>query len=166
MRQPKINYRVDDFLKMEIPEKAYWALSRAILEENHRQAMPVELRIVSLGDFIDNCLTNGFLTFDGNAQWAVVPAAELMDAIDEPAFARELWACIGICREYGAKIGRDPFGPEVDYVELDEETESKIYAREFSFTKHVGLETTERLFQKTMDHVRKNRKWFVNEVRE
>jgi hypothetical protein len=163
MRQPRINYRIDDFLKMEIPEKAYWALCEAIFKEDHRKAMPVEFRVVSLGDFIDHCLTNGFITFDGNARWAVVPAAELMDAIDEPAFASELWACIGICREYGTNVGRDPFDPEVDYVELDEETENRIYAREFRFTQHVDLETTERLFHKTMDYVRKNREWFVND---
>lgn len=157
----KIEYRIDDILKIENPEKAYWALHDAIMKDKHRDALPAEVRVLSLADFTGNCLTNGFNTFDGNARWAIVPAAELMDAIDEPAFARELWACIGICREYGRKVGRDPFGPDVEYVELDEETENKIYARKFDFTDYVDLLTDERLYRKTMDYVRKNREWFM-----
>jgi hypothetical protein len=160
-RQREIGYCVDDFLKIESAEKAYWALCAAVLKDEHRAALPAEVRVLSLGDFIDNCLTNGFITFDGNARWAVVAAAELMDAIDEPAFAKELWECIAICREYGQKIGRDPFGPDVEYVEFDEETDDKISAREFRFTKHADLETTERLFRKAMDYVRKNRELFL-----
>ena len=157
----KIEYRIDDILKIENPEKAYWALHDAIMKDKHRDPLPAELRVLSLADFTGNCLTNGFNTFDGNARWAIVPAAELMDAIDEPAFAKELWACIAICREYGRKVGRDPFGPDVKYVELDEETENKIYAREFDFTDYVDLLTDERLYRKTMDYVRKNRELFM-----
>lgn len=160
-RVHEIQYRIDDILKMENPEKAYWALHDAIMQDKHRDAMPLELRVLSLADFTGNCLTNGFLTFDGNARWAVVPAAELMDAIGELELARELWACIGICREYGRKVGRDPFEPDVEYVELDEETENKINAREFDFTDYVDLMSDGRLYEKTMDYVRKNRELFV-----
>jgi hypothetical protein len=163
-RQHEINYRIDDFLKMENPEKAYWALCDAIQKEKHRELLPAELRVLSLADFTGNCLTNGFNTFDCNARWAIVPSAELMDAIDEPAFAKELWACIAICREYGRKVGRDPFDPNVKYVALDEETENKLYAREFDFTDYVDPATDERLFPKTMDYVRKNRELFVKQI--
>lgn len=160
-RRDQIEYHIDDILKTENPVKAYWALHNAIMKDKYRDALPAELRILSLADFTGNCLTNGFLTFDGNARWAVVPAAELMDAIGEPEFARELWACIGICREYGKKIGRDPFGPDVEYVVLDEETENKIRARKFDFTDYVDPAVDERLMRKTMDYVRKNRKLFM-----
>ena len=160
-RRDQIEYCIDDILKIENPEKAYWALHDAIMKDKYRDALPVELRILSLADFTGNCLTNGFLTFDGNARWAIVPAAELMDAISEPEFAKELWSCIGICREYGNKVGRDPFGPDVEYVVLDEETENKINAREFRFTKYVDPAIDERLMRKTMDYVRKNRALFM-----
>ncbi|HLZ16520.1 MAG TPA: hypothetical protein VKQ08_05745 [Cyclobacteriaceae bacterium] len=160
-RRHEINYQIDEFLKMENPEKAYWALCGAMQKEKHRELLPAELRVLSLADFTGNCLTNGFITFDGNARWAIVSAAELMDAIDEPAFAKELWACIAICREYGKKVGRDPFDPNVEYVALDEETEKKLYAREFDFTDYVDPATDERLFPKTMDYVRKNRELFI-----
>jgi hypothetical protein len=148
---------------MENAENAYWALCAEIWKDESRAAMPVEQRVLSLGDFIDNCLTNGFDTFDCNGRWSIVPAAELMDAIDEPAFAKELWACIAICREYGKKIGRDPFDPDVEYVSFDEETENKISAREFQFTKYVDPETTERLCRKTMDYFRKSHESFTND---
>lgn len=157
------NYNVDDFLEMENPEKAYWALCAAIQKHGLRKFSPAELRILSLADFTGNCLTNGINTFDGNARWAVVPCAELMAAIDEPAFARELWQCIAIMREYGQKIGRDPFDPDADYVALDEETENKLYAREFDFTDHVDLSTDERLYRKTMDYVRESRELFTRQ---
>jgi len=158
-----IEYCIDDFLKIENSEKAYWALYEAILKDEQRIASPVELMVLSLADFTGNCLTNGFITFDGNARWSVVPAAKLMDAIDEPAFAKELWECIDVCREYGRKIGRDPFDYEVEYVHLDEETENKIGAREFQFTAYVDPVTDERLFKKTMDYVRQNRELFQND---
>ncbi len=148
---------------MENAENAYWALCAAIWKDEHRAALPMERRVLSLGDFIDNCLTNGFLTLDGNGRWSIVPAAELMDAIDEPAFAKELWACIAISREYGKKIGRDPFDPEVEYVSSDEETENKINAREFDFTDYVDLETTERLCRKTVDYFQKHRESLKND---
>jgi len=157
----KIEYNIDDILKIETPEKAYWALHDAIMKDKHRDALPAEIRVLSLADFTGNCLTNGFLTFDTNARWAVVASAELMDAIGEPEFAKELWACIGICREFGKKVGRDPFGPDVEYVVLDEETEKKIYAREFDFTDYVDPIIDEQLMQKTMDYVRKNRELFM-----
>ena len=148
---------------MENAENAYWALCASIRKDEQRAALPVEFRVLSLGDFIDNCLTNGFITFDGNGRWSVVPTAELMDAIDEPSFAKELWACIAICREYGRKIGRDPFDPNVEYVKFDKETKNKISAREFDFTDYVGPETTERLCRKTMDYFRRNRESFTND---
>ena len=157
----KIGYQVDDFLKIENAEKAYWALFNAILKDGDRMPLPIERRVFSLADFTGNCLTNEFLTFDGNGRWSVVPAAELMDAIDEPEFAKELWACIGICRQYGLKVGRDPFDYEVEYVKLDEATENKINSREFRFTDYVDPATDERLFRKTMDYVRKNRELFT-----
>lgn len=157
----RFNYNVDDFLKMENPEKAYWALCAAIQKHGLRKLSPAELRILSLADFTGNCLTNGINTFDGNARWAVVPCAELMDAIDEPAFAGELWQCIAIMREHGQKIGRDPFDPDADCVALDEDTENKLYAREFDFTDYSDLLTDERLYRKTMDYVRKNRNLFA-----
>ncbi|HEU6449199.1 MAG TPA: hypothetical protein VFV23_12250 [Verrucomicrobiae bacterium] len=157
----KIEYNIDDILKIENPEKAYWALHDAIMKDKHRDALPAELRVLSLADFTGNCLTNGFLTFDGNARWAIVPCAELMDAIGEPEFAKELWACIGICREYGKKVGRDPFGADVEYVVLDEDTENKINAREFDFTDYVDPANDERLMRKTMDYIRKNRELFL-----
>lgn len=157
----KIEYNIDDILKIENPVKAYWALHDAIMKDKHRDALPAEIRILSLADFTGNCLTNGFITFDGNARWAVVPAAELMDAIGEPELAKELWACIAICREYGNKVGRDPFGPDVEYVSLDEETENKISAREFDFTDFVDLMSDGRLYEKTTDYVRKNRELFM-----
>lgn len=156
----QFNYNVDDFLKMENLEKAYWALCAAIQKHGLRKLSPIELRVLSLSDFTGNCLTNGINTFDGNARWALVPCAELMDAIDEPAFARELWQCITIMREYGRTIGRDPFDLDADCVALDEETENKLYAREFDFTDHSDLSTDERLYRKTMDYVRKNRHLF------
>jgi len=154
---------IDALLKMENAENAYWALCATISKDEHRATLSVECRVLSLGGFIDNCLTNGFITFDGNARWAIVPTAELMDAIDEPAFAKELWACIAICREYGKKLGRDPFDPDGEYVHFDDETQNKIYAREFHFTKYVDLETTERLCRKTMDYFRKNRESLTND---
>lgn len=157
----RLNYHVDDFLNIENPEKAYWALCAAIQKHGLRKLSPAELRILSLADFTGNCLTNGFNTFDGNARWAIVPSAELMDAIDEPTFARELWQCIAIVREYGRKIGRDPFDSDADYVALDEATENRLYAREFDFTDHSDLITDERLYRKTMDYVRKNRELFT-----
>jgi hypothetical protein len=157
----KIEYKIDDILKIENPKKAYWALHDAIMKDKHRDALPAEIRVLSLADFTGNCLTNGFLTFDTNARWAIVACAELMDAIDEPELTKELWACIGICREYGKKVGRDPFGPDVKYVELDEETENKINAREFDFTDYVDPANDERLMRKTMDYVRKNRELFM-----
>ena len=49
----------------------------------------------------------------------------------------------------------------MEYVALDEETENKLYAREFDFTDYVDLLTDERLYCKTMDYVRKNRELFV-----
>ncbi len=152
----KNEYCIDDFLKITDSEKAYWALYGAIQKVGGREMLPFEWRVLSLGEFIDNCLTNGFNTFDGNARWSIVPAAELMDAIDEPAFAKELWACIAICRAYGKKIGRDPFDPDVEYVSFDEATENKIDAREFQFTKYVDLEISERLWRKTIEYARKN----------
>ena len=153
-------YRVDDFLTMEDPQKAYWALCKAI-REGFRQRSPAELRVLSLADFTGNCLTNGIGTMDGNSRWAIVPAAELMEAIGEAAFAQELRACIAIMREYGQKVGRDPFDPDSDYVALDEATENKLYAREFNFCDHVDLLTDERLFRKTIDYVRHNRELFI-----
>ena len=63
-RRDQIEYRIDDILKIENPEKAYWALHDAIMKDKYRDALPVELRILSLADFTGNCLTNGFLTFD------------------------------------------------------------------------------------------------------
>jgi hypothetical protein len=152
----KFSYCIDDFLKIADPEKAYWALYGAIQKVDGRELLPFEWRVLSLGEFIDNCLTNGFITFDGNARWSIVPAAELMDAIDEPVFAKELWACIAIGREYGRKVGRDPFDPNVEFVAFDEETENKIEAREFRFTRCCDLEITERLWRKTMEYARKN----------
>jgi hypothetical protein len=157
----RLDYDVDDFLKMENPEKAYWALHAAIQKHGLRKLAPAELRVLSLADFTGNCLTNGFTTFDGNARWAIVPSAELMDAIDEPAFARELWQCIAIMREYGQKIEHDPLDHDADYVALDEATENKLSEREFDFTAHCDLLTDERLYRKTMDYVRKNRSSFL-----
>jgi Ankyrin repeats (3 copies) len=154
------SYNVDDFLKMEDQVKAYYAFCKAITE-GFRQRSKAELRVLSLADFTGNCLTNGFHTLDGNARWAVVPSAELLDAIDEPVLAKGLWECIAIAREYGQKVGRDPFDSNSDYVALDEETENKIYALEFDFTDHVDLLTDERLYRKTMDYVRKNRELFT-----
>lgn len=157
----KIEYDIDAILKIENPEKSYWALHRAIMADKHRDALPIEIQILSLADFTSNCLTNGFLTFDGNARWAVVPAADLMTAIGETEFAKELWACIEIRRDYGKKIGRDPFGANVEYVALDEETENKINARKFDFTDYVDPAIDERLMRKTMEYVRKNRELFL-----
>ncbi|HET7624010.1 MAG TPA: hypothetical protein VFM25_02005 [Verrucomicrobiae bacterium] len=141
---------------MENAENAYWALCAEIRKDEARAALPLERRILSLGDFIDNCLTNGFSAFDCNGRWSIVPAAELMDEIDEPVFAKELRACIAICREYGKKVGRDPFDYTVEYVSLDEETENKISAREFDFTDYADPEITERLCRKTIDYFHKH----------
>lgn len=153
-------YNLDEFLEMDNPEKAYWALYSAIMKV-FRRCSSAELRVLSLADFTGNCLSNGFHTFDGNARWAVVPSAELLDAIDEPVLAKGLWDCIAIAREYGKKVGRDPFDPNSDYVDLDEETENKLYALGFDFTDHANLMTDERLYRKTMDYVRKNRELFT-----
>ena len=154
------NYNVDDYLKMEDLEKAYWALCKAIMN-GFRRRTRAELRVLSLADFTGNCLNNGFDTFDVNARWAVVPAAELMEAIDEPDLARGLWEGIAVVREYGKKVGRDPYDSDSDYVALDEETDNKLYALKFDFFDYGDLDVVERLYRKTMDYVRNNRELFT-----
>jgi hypothetical protein len=157
-RQPEINYCIDDFLKMEDSEEAYWALVAAMQKEKHRVPLPVEIRVMSLQDFTGLC-PNGFTNLYMQANWAVVPSAELMEAIDEPVLAGELWRCIGIVREYGQRVGQDPFEKGNDWLDLDEETEKKLYSGKFNFSK--SIEITDIYFRKTMDYVRKNRELFV-----
>ena len=157
-RQHEINYRIDDFLKMENPEKAYWALCSAIQKEKHRVPLPVEIRVLSLADFTGLC-PNGFTNLYMQANWAVVPSAELMEAIDEPILAGELWRCIAIVREYGQRVGQDPFEKGNDWLDLDEETEHKLDSTGFNFSN--SIEITDVYFRKTMDYVQKNRELFT-----
>jgi hypothetical protein len=151
-------YQLDDFLKMEDPVKAYYALCEGI-RNGFRHRSPAELRILSLMEFTGHCWPNGFTTMDDHARWAAVPCAELMEAIDEPIFANVLRRCIAIVREYGQKIGRDPFDPDADYVALDEETENRLNSPDFDFFKYDYDDQA--LCRKTMDYVRKHREWFV-----
>jgi hypothetical protein len=70
-----------------------------------------------------------------------------------------LWRCVAIAREYGQKIGRDPFDPDSDYVELDADTERKFNAPDLDFCKQDF--DWDLLCRKTMDYVRKNRELFA-----
>jgi hypothetical protein len=157
-RQHEINYRIDDFLKMDDQVKAYYALCDAIRKENHIFS-PAELRILSLPDFLGLCCANGFGDLYWQARWAAIPSAELMEAIGEPVFAEMLRRCIAIAREYGQKIGRDPFDPNSEYVKLDEETEHKFDASELDFCKQDF--DWDLLCCKAMEYVRKNRVLFT-----
>jgi hypothetical protein len=152
----RITYRVDDFLAMEEPEKAYYALCAAM----KGPASPAELRVLSLSSFIGFCWPNGFDDMFWRATWAVVPCAELMEAIDEPGFAAMLRQCIAIVTEYGQKIGRDPFDNDDGSLELDEEAQNKLYSPDLVFHKHDY--DSEALYRKTMDYVRKNRELFIS----
>jgi hypothetical protein len=109
--------------------------------------------------FLGLCCANGFDDLYWQAGWAAVPSAELMEAIGEPVFAAMLRQCIAIAREYGQKIGRDPFDQDSKYVELDEETERKFNAPELDFCKQDF--DWDVLCGKTMDYVRKNRELFT-----
>ena len=157
-RQHEINYCVDDFLGMDDPVKAYYASCNAIRNEN-RKLSSAELRILSLPVFLGLCCANGFDDLYWQARLAAIPSAELLEAIGEPVLAAMLWRCVAIAREYGQKIGRDPFDPDSDYVELDAETERKFNAPDLDFCKQDF--DWDLLCRKTMDYVRKNRGLFV-----
>lgn len=150
-------YDVDDFLKMENKQKAYWALLAAI-QEGFRNRSPAELRVMSLPYFTGCCWPNGFEDMYFHAAWAVIPCAELMEAIDEPVFAGMLWKCVEIVREFGKKGGCDPFDPDADGITLDDETESKIMSRDLRF--HDYDRDFDELHRKTMEYVRQNRALF------
>lgn len=152
------SYNVEEFLRMGNSVKAYYALSEAI-GKGFRQRSPVELRVLSLAEFIGHCWPNGIITMDGHSRWAIIPCAELFDAIDEPVFAKMLWQCATIIREYGQKIGCEPFGTNSDDFALDEDTENKLYSSDFDFCKYDCDDET--LCRKTMDYVRKNRHCFL-----
>lgn len=153
------DYNLDEFLQMEDQVKAYYALCEAI-RKGFRQRSPAELRVLSLPDFLAHCCHNGFDDMYWQATWAVVPAAELMEAIGEHTFAEMLWRCIAIVREYGEKAGRDPFDENSDYVDLDEETERKLDAPELEFCKQDF--DWDEFCRRTMDYVRKNRELFTH----
>ncbi|HVU27645.1 MAG TPA: ankyrin repeat domain-containing protein [Verrucomicrobiae bacterium] len=152
------NYNVDDFLKMEDQVKAYYAFCKAIME-GFRTRSPAELRVLALPDFLAHCCMNGFNDMYWQARWAVIPSTELMEAIGERKFAEMLRKCIAIAREYGEKIGRDPFGADSDYVDLDEETEKKFDVPELDFCK-LDFDWDE-FCRKTMNYVRENRELFA-----
>lgn len=158
---PPPNYNVDDFLKMEDPKKAYWALYGAI-RSDFRDRTPAELTVISMHFFINDCLTNGIDTFETHARWALIPAAELLDAIDEPELAGPLWEAIAIMRQYGEKVGHDFFDPDADYMALDKETENKLRTFDSVFFEYTDPAVDERLYRKTMDYVRKNRELFTH----
>lgn len=157
--QEGISYQIDEFLKMENPEKAYYALCAAIQKETDREVSPAELRVLSLSSFMGFCWPNGFTDMYWQATWAVVPCAELMEGIDEPIFAGMLRQCIAIVTEYGQKIGRDPFKDDDGSLELDEEAEDKLNAPGLAFYKHDY--ENEALCRKTMEYLRKNRALFT-----
>jgi hypothetical protein len=158
-RRPRgIGYRVDDFLEMENQVKAYYAFCETIRKED-RELTPAELRVLCLPDFLALCCANGFDDLYWQATWAVVPSAELMEAIGEREFAEMLRRCIAIVREFGERIGRDPFNSNSDYVKLDEETEKQFNVPELDFCKQDF--DWDELCRKTMDYVRKNRELFI-----
>ena len=59
----------------------------------------------------------------------------------------------------GQNFGRDPFGPNADYLELDQATEEKLRALDSDFYKQ-DLDW-DRFCRKTMGYVRKNRELFA-----
>jgi len=157
----RITYRVDDFLAMEDPSEAYYALNAAIKKDAN--FFPAELRVYSLGEFFALCINTGFDNLYWQAVWAVVPCAELMEAIDEPVLAELFQKCIAIVREYGQRVGRVAFDREDDYLELDEAVEKQLQAPELDFADHYDADIYERLTRKTMEYVRKNRESFIDQ---
>jgi hypothetical protein len=154
---PRLSYNVDDFLKIEDPEKACYALIAAIRKDE--RFTPAELRVMSLDEFFALGWSQGVFDLYWQRRWAIIPCSELMSAIDEPFFTEVFQRGIAVIREYGQKIGRDPLDPESDYLDLDEETNSKLRGPGMDFYAHhfdTGL-----LCRKTMDYVRKNRELFT-----
>ena len=134
--------------------------AKAIWNDPDRTATPAELTVLALSEFTGLCMNNGFTNLYWQGTWAVVPCAELMEAIDEPVFAGKLRQCIAIVSEFGKKIGRDPFEDDDGSLSLDEETENKLGSPELDFIRN-DLSDYERLYRKTMDYVRKNRELFT-----
>jgi hypothetical protein len=152
------NYNIDDFLAMENKVAAYWALFKAI-QNSPSTPSDAEMRVLSLPDFLGLCCANGFDDLYWQAGWAAIPSAELMEAIGEPQLSQMLWKCIDIAREYGKKVGKDPFAPEGDYVDLDEETEAKFNSPDLNFCSLYP--DWDDCCTRTIDYVRKNRHLFT-----
>ncbi len=154
---PRLSYNVDDFLKMEDPEKAYYALTVAIRKDE--RFTPAELRVMSLDEFFALGFWQGVFGLYWQRRWSIIPCSELMSAIDEPIFAEIFQRGIAVIREYGQKIGRDPLDPKSDFMDLDEETWEKLRGPGMDFDAlHYD---TDLLCRKTMDYVRKNRELFT-----
>jgi Ankyrin repeats (3 copies) len=151
------SYNLDELLKMEDQVKAYSALRSAICRDG--RFSPAELRVISLDEFIATGWSQGVSGMYWQKRWAIVPCAELMDAINEPIFAEVFRRGIAIIRDYGRKVGGDPFDRKSDYVDLDEETEKKLNSPELEFFNHHF--DADQLCRKTMDYVRKNRELFT-----
>lgn len=152
-----ITYHVDDFLKMDDPIKAYSSLCAAI-REGFRHHTAGELRVLSLSKFMWRCWPSGFEVLYREGPWAIMPCAELMEAIDEPVFAGMLRQCITILREFGQQVGRDPFTDDEGALTLDDVTEENFNAPDLAFHRHDFDEAA--LCRKTMDYVRMNRALF------